>query len=508
MKSDMRLVTKIHTGGDQSCYAAILTNWKSSSMPIGERAFELYAAALPEEEIAKSLGISEDETTKILQEYRGRYLVEKKSEFYDRLYPIDEFLKACQDLQGETDVFFSLNSFYRKKKLASEVRHINAFCLDFDFYKLKRYETYEPAAFYEVIRRHLELTPTAVVDSGRGLYVIYAFRHCSYHCDCLYHSVMKHFLKKFEKYGMDPCALNTTQVIRLPGTINSRTGRIVQVLELNDTEYTLQQLAKQLPWSKEQVSVHKKEGKKKRKKVDWDLSKRRPYFDGYFKDFKTLIRLRNMNHQYEGYRETLLWIAREKATWLGYTIDESVQLANRLNEQFHRPLTVEQVEKQCRPSSNRAACNIDTIIDRLQITAEEQQHMKVLKRKSLKKAVYAKRRRKILLLNRTEKQQKVLERRTRVCELKNVQHLSNARIAEILGVHRSTITKDLKYIQTHPSQFIRKLKDYMDEIEGALASKEFRRRTIYRTQQRLSKWLKIAYTAMDYLVRMRGVAKN
>lgn len=508
MKSDMGLVTKIHTGGDQSCYAAILTNWKSSSMPIGERAFELYAAALPEEEIAKSLGISEDETTKILQEYRGRYLVEKKSEFYDRLYPIDEFLKACQDLQGETDVFFSLNSFYRKKKLASEVRHINAFCLDFDFYKLKRYETYEPAAFYEVIRRHLELTPTAVVDSGRGLYVIYAFRHCSYHCDCLYHSVMKHFLKKFEKYGMDPCALNTTQVIRLPGTINSRTGRIVQVLELNDTEYTLQQLAKQLPWSKEQVSVHKKEGKKKRKKVDWDLSKRRPYFDGYFKDFKTLIRLRNMNHQYEGYRETLLWIAREKATWLGYTIDESVQLANRLNEQFHRPLTVEQVEKQCRPSSNRAACNIDTIIDRLQITAEEQQHMKVLKRRSLKKAAYAKRKRKILLLNRTEKQQKVLERRTRVCELKNVQHLSNARIAQILGVHRSTITKDLKYIQTHPSQFIRKLKDYMDAVEAALTSEEFRRRTIYRTQQRLSKWLKIAYTAMDYLVRMRGVAKN
>ena len=505
---NLNLVNKIHEGGDKSCYAAILTNWKSSSMPIGERAFELYAAALPEEEIAKSLGISEDETTKILQEYRGRYLVEKKSEFYDRLYPIDEFLKACQDLQGETDVFFSLNSFYRKKKLASEVRHINAFCLDFDFYKLKRYETYEPAAFYEVIRRHLELTPTAVVDSGRGLYVIYAFRHCSYHCDCLYHSVMKHFLKKFEKYGMDPCALNTTQVIRLPGTINSRTGRIVQVLELNDTEYTLQQLAKQLPWSKEQVSVHKKEGKKKRKKVDWDLSKRRPYFDGYFKDFKTLIRLRNMNHQYEGYRETLLWIAREKATWLGYTIDESVQLANKLNEQFHHPLTALQVEKQCRPSSNRAACNIDTIIDRLQITAEEQQHMKVLKRKSLKKAAYAKRKRKILLLNRTEKQQKVLERRTRVCELKNVQHLSNARIAEILGVHRSTITKDLKYIQTHPSQFIRKLKDYMDEIEGALASKEFRRRTIYRTQQRLSKWLKIAYTAMDYLVRMRGVAKN
>ena len=505
---NFNLVNKIHEGGNQTCHATLLTNWKSTNWSLGDRVFDLYAAALPEEVVGKTLELSEDEVIKILQEYRGRYLVEKKSEFYDRLYPIDEFLKACQELQGETDVFFSLNSFYRKKKLASEVRHINAFCLDFDFYKLKRYETYEPAAFYEVIRRHLELTPTAVVDSGRGLYVIYAFQHCSYHMDRLYHSVMKHFLKKFEKYGMDPRALNTTQVIRLPGTINSRTGRIVQVLELNDTEYTLQQLAKQLPWSKEKVGVHKKEGKKKRKKVDWDLSKRRPYYKDYYKDFQKLIALRNRKGEYEGYRETLLWIAREKATWLGYTIDESVQLANQLNEQFHHPLTALQVEKQCRPSSNRAACNIDTIIDRLQITAEEQQHMKVLKRKSLKKAVYAKRRRKILLLNRTEKQQKVLERRTRVCELKNVQHLSNARIAEILGVHRSTITKDLKYIQTHPFQFIRKLKDYMDEIEGALASKEFRRRTIYQTQQRLSKWLKIAYTAMDYLVRLRGVAKN
>ena len=508
MKSDMGLVTKIHTGSDQSCYAAILTNWKSTNWPLGDRVFDLYAAALPENEIAKTLFITKDEVTKILSEYHRRYLSKKKNDFYDQLYPIEEFKQMLYSLQGESDVYFSLNSFYRGKKLASEVRHINALCLDFDFYKLKRYETYEPAAFYEVIRRHLELTPTAVVDSGRGLYVIYAFQHCSYHMDRLYHSVMKHFLKKFEKYGMDPRALNTTQVIRLPGTINSRTGRIVQVLELNDTEYTLQQLAKQLPWSKEQVGVHKKEGKNKRKKVDWDLSKRRPYYKDYYKDFQKLIALRNRKGEYEGYRETLLWIAREKATWLGYTIDESVQLANKLNEQFHHPLTALQVEKQCRPSSNRAACNIDTIIDRLQITAEEQQHMKVLKRKSLKKAVYAKRRRKILLLNRTEKQQKVLERRTRVCELKNVQHLSNARIAEILGVHRSTITKDLKYIQTHPSQFIRKLKDYMDEIEGALASKEFRRRTIYRTQQRLSKWLKIAYTAMDYLVRLRGVAKN
>ena len=503
------LIEKIHDGGDQSCYAALLTDWKSTSMKLGDRVFDLYASALPEKEIAKALDISNDEVTYLLQEYRIRYLADRVTNFYDRLFLINDFKKSCYSLLGEKDVYFSLNSFYRKKKKSEEVRHINAFCLDFDFYKIDKYADLQPIDFYnKYIKRKLPVEPTALVDSGRGLYVIYCFKHCSYHMNRLYHAVMKSFLKKFEKYGMDPRALNTTQVIRLPGTINSKTGRTVQVLELNETQYTLQQFADQLPWTMDEVNKYKKTEKKQKKKVDWDLSKRRPYFEGYYKDFQTLIELRNKKQQYEGYRETLLWIAREKATWLGYSVSESVQLANKLNEQFHSPLTKEQVENQCRPSSNRSGCNIDTIIEHLEITAEEQLHMRVLKRKALKKAAYARRKRKILLLNRTEKQQRILERRTRVCELKNVQHLSNSRIADILGVHRSTVTKDLKYIKEHAWQFTRKLKDYMDAIEDAISSEEFRRKTIYQVQQRLAKWLKIAYTALDYLVRMGAVAKN
>ena len=505
----MDIVKYIHRGSDDRCFGAILANWCTTNMNQGENLIYLLSKGMSLKDASKSMGLSSKDGEIILSEYQRRFCDDRDNKLYDCLYPTEEFYRWINDLKGENDVFFSLNSFYRRKKKASEVRHINAFCMDFDYYKLKRYSNLPPKEFYKkIIKKKLKFDPTAVIDSGRGIYIIYAFHHCSYHMDRLYHAVMNHYLKIFEKYGMDSKALNTTQVIRIPGSINSKTGRTVSVIEFNETNYTLQQLATQLPWTLKDVKNHKNNGNKKKREIDWDLSKRRPYYDAYYKDFQTLIRLRNMSHQYNGYRETLLWIAREKATWLGYSIDESVQIAMELNDLFHEPLPKEAVEKQCRPSSNRSCCNIDTIIGRLSISAQEQRHMKVLKHRALKKASYANRKRKMPLLNRTKKQQEILERRTRVCELKNVKHLSNARIAEILGVHRSTITKDLRYIQLHPSQFIRELKSYMDAIEDALVTKEFRRKTIYQVQQRLAKWLKIAYTALDYLVRLRAVAKN
>ena len=134
--------------------------------------------------------------------------------------------------------------------------------------------------------------------------------------------------------------------------------------------------------------------------------------------------------------------------------------------------------------------------------------MKVLKRRWLKKSLYAKRKRKHVLLNRSPKQQELFERRTRICELKNVHHLRNSRIAEILGISKSQVTRDLQYIKLHGYEFIQKLKDYMGRIEDAKETDYFRRKLVFDRQKQLLEWLKIARRALDYLVREIGVAKN
>lgn len=514
--NSIKLLKKIHEGMDDSCFTSILTDWKQSKL-IEENAaqdlFDLMCSGLSVEDAGTALDLDHEKAQSLIHEYKARYCNNYENTFYDRLFKPAEFFQQVIELitTKQPDAYFSINSFYNTKRKNENVRHINAFILDFDFYKIQKYEEMEASEFYrKIIAKKLMKEPTAVIDSGRGLYVIYAFNHCSYHMDRLYHAIFKSFYRQFEKYGMDPAATLTTQVIRIPGTINSKTNKTVQVLELNDTNYRLQDFTDQLTWTLEEVKRHRKNKGKKEKNMKpiKDFTKRKKHFAPYFDDFKKLIMIRNKKNVREGYREQLLFLCRERACWMGYTIDESIKLAFELNQMFRVPLIKSEVENNCRPSANRLACSIDTMIDKLGISIDEQLQMQVLKRRHIKKSVYAKHKRKHPLLNLTEKQQALVERRTMVCKLKNIDHLKNSEIADKLGTDKSTITRDLQYIKTHPHQFIRKLKDYLNELETYRITDMFKRTEMYKRQKQLLEWLKSGYTALDYLVRALGVAKN
>ena len=516
--NSIKLLKKIHEGMDDSCFTSILTDWKQSKLTEESAAqdlFDLMCSGLSAEDAGASLDLDHEKTQSLIHEYKARYCNNYENTFYDRLFNPAKFYQQVMELIStkQSDAYFSINSFYNTKRKNENVRHINAFILDFDFYKISKYESMDAKDFYhQVLKKKLCFQPTGVIDSGKGLYIVYAFKHCSYHMDRLYHAVWKHFYNEFEKYGMDPAAMLTTQVIRIPGTINSKTNKVVNVLEFNNTDYEIQDFATLLPWSQDQVKEYRKDKlfklKIPKKKEHKDYSKRKIYFKPYYEDLKKLIRIRNKNNKNDGYRERLLYICRERACWMGFTIDESVKLAHHLNEMFNLPLTEREVEKNCKPSDNRLACSIDTIIDKLGITYDEQLQLKVLKRRYIKKSLYAKHKRKHPLLNLTDKQQMLMERRAMVCKLKNIDHLKNSEIADKLETDKSTITRDLQYIKTHPHQFIRKLKDYLNQLEMYKTTDIYKRTEMYKRQKQLLKWLKSGYTALDYLVRVIGVAKN
>ena len=255
----------------------------------------------------------------------------------DHMLQTSIFLDQCEEMifaQAE-DVYFSLNSFYKPEKFGSNVRHINAMVLDLT---ITRMTGLWIGKLKDSIKRRysnkLPFPPTAVLDSGRGLYVIYAFRHCSYHMESLYRAIMKAFYIRFKELCIDAGAMLITQVIRLPGTINSKSGRQVRILQYEDTDYRIQDFADMLPWTQEEVEQYrlkKKEKKKPEKEVKKDISARKPYFKDFYEDMRKLIILRNHNGQYEGYREMLLYLVRERAVWSGYTVEESVELAKKLN---------------------------------------------------------------------------------------------------------------------------------------------------------------------------------
>lgn len=212
LSNELTLLKMMHDGADPTCYAGLLHRWDLDN-------------ANP---------------------HRVKYAPDTiNQEMYDLLFPFPKFYERSQEIikNCKEDVYFTINSFYRRNKNSHDVRHLNCFILDFDFYKISKYQNLTANQFYSKIKNKFKINPTAVVDSGRGLYIIYCFKHCSYHMSRLYKQIYKQMQLKYEKYGMDPNATHITQVIRLPGTINSKSLQTVEVIELNNTNYTIQQFA-------------------------------------------------------------------------------------------------------------------------------------------------------------------------------------------------------------------------------------------------------------------------
>lgn len=514
MNDSLELIKKIHTGIDETCYASILANWskmKIDGYEIAERLFDLVSSGVSEEAAAEICEIDHEEAKALLDEYGKKYCnITDNDLFYDRLFTKVDYFDACERVikNKETDVYFSLNSFYRSKRLSKDVRHINAFVLDFDFYKIDKFKDKTPGEFYKVIKEKLPFNPTAVVDSGRGLYVIYSFKHCSYHMTKLYESIMKFFFDQFDKYGMDPLAQLVTQVIRIPGTINSKSGRTVSIIEMNDTDYKIQDFAHFLPWTVNEVKEYKnlKVTKKYSKIIKKKITKKKNHFKPYFEDFKKLIMIRNKSNNYctEGYREQLLYLLQDKACQMGYSSSEAVDMALELNEFFNKPMTANEVKQQCKPSGDRRVRKIDTIITKLSINIEEQKQMKVLKKRWLKKSEYAKRKNKHPLLNRTKAQMKRLERKKNVLWLKVEEKLNNSAIARKLGIDRGTVIADLKYIKNNPSEFIKKLEVYLQELEEYSKKKVFTLKELYQDQLAMLEFLLSGYKLLEKIRRQES----
>ena len=427
--------------------------------------------------------------------------------FFDKLYNYDEFIEMATKFmdEGSEDTYFSINSFRRRKKQTCRLWHLNGFVLDFDYYKLPEYKELSSKEMYEAhIKDKLPFAPTAAIDSGRGLYVLYSFKHASKGAYKVYQSIYTTFLTMFEEFGMDSKAMNGTQIIRVPGTLNTKSWTNVEVMEFNDTNYKLEDFFSLLPYTLEQAKEYKKSSKKKvlnkisltnEQKSNRNYN-RKKQADMIFKDFEVLIEERNNSGIFTGYREQLIYLARRRVKQYGGTLQEELNVAHHLNSLFQVPLEDKEVRSMCKPFGNYQCEKIVTIIRKLEITYTEQRKMQVLRSKKLKDSMYQKRKRKMKLLNITPKQKEMLERRTRVNDLKK-EGRRNKYIADVLGLDKSMVTRDLQYIRIHAWKFKKELKEVMDELTSNLNTSIFTRFTRYEEQKQLLDWLKISEVMLN-----------
>ena len=158
-----------------------------------------------------------------------------------------------QSFADKNDTYISLNTFHNSKnthkpeRKVSCVKRLNALYVDIDCYK--------EGMRNDIVLKDLEERvfgselpyPTFVIDSGRGLYLIWKFSK-SEDKNALprWSRTQDYLINALSRYGADSACRDAARVFRVPNTINSKSGTRVTILRYYEKEYTLYQIMKEL----------------------------------------------------------------------------------------------------------------------------------------------------------------------------------------------------------------------------------------------------------------------
>ncbi len=243
-----------------------------------------------------------------------------------------------------------------------------------------------------------------IVDSGRGLHLYWRIEHAPKQAAYTWQELEDYLYKQLKPLGADLKATDAARVLRLPNTINSRNSAICEVLELNDFKYSMYDLRdKYLNYQKKGKPGTNKKVKKETKNVkhmfnSYSLHQTRAY------DMEILTRLRDYN--IKGYRNSIIHCY---TYWKGIYIREQDGLFNTVeafNNKLIEPLKDNEIKAIVR-STNKAIEKFidyeqgirsgedkrvskgmrdkggywysnDTLIDMINITEQEQRHLKTI----------------------------------------------------------------------------------------------------------------------------------
>lgn len=292
---------------------------------------------------------------------------------------------------------------------------------------------------------------------------------------------------------------DAARVHRVPDTINLKSNVEAKLLYQNeDHVYTLNELNENYTAFSDDnlVTIEEKKTKKKtksdkekKKKAKSEPSERdvdlsgidmgdKQAIDPHFfeiidktikprlSDLETLIKLRNEAGVDAGYRNNLIAIAIPTLVSCGYKNDEVIEEAHRINALFNKPLKNAEVNdwlNSCLKKKEIVSSDggkgfsrvyyrfyTNTIIDKLQITKDEQESMKVLCDEKLKRKRNREKnkerqnanRREVYAKKTADKRKEKEERNNRIHEL-SADGMSVRKIAKQLGVSVGTVSKVL-----------------------------------------------------------------
>lgn len=397
---------------------------------------------------------------------------ERKGAYYETFAFSDRIINR-NSYYGITNVYTSMNTFLTKRKdgdaqsgrKVENLKRLNALYLDLDCYKIGMTQeqvlfTLENDYFGSKIP-----VPTFVINSGRGLYLIWKISE-DRNALPRWTNVEKYLFEQCKEFNADPQALDAARILRVPYSVNGKNGETVRIMRFNDVRYTLHEIIKEYD-----IKPQKREKKvkneptypygeataKQRRVAQWQAAEfglELPDFANYQETFDFIQK--NSNHHREDKEENKVIIfakhktitsmldgrvndlfklfsmrkggdcSREYALflcrlWVGERtndFDYALEQTQALNRTFDVPFDERYVETRTKSAETKLKTgktyqySLSKLIDVLNITNEEQKELEYLCRQPQSQAARRKKSNRRAYLSRLEKEGKQTKRET------------------------------------------------------------------------------------------------
>ena len=364
-------------------------------------------------------------------------------------YRYNELLE--QDFNQE-NVYISINTFYSTFRRLEYLKELKAQFIDLD--------TYKTGFTKEQIIMHLEADyfnksiprPNLIIDSGRGLYLIWLLNSVPSKALPLWKAIEEYLYSVLKPFGADRQALDPTRILRVPGSINSKSKTTVKVIEQYDYIYDLREIQNEyLPELEE-----RKAKKKGRPSKTVFIHRERSLYYARIQDIIKLCELRE--YDLKGHRELILFLYRYYLCYFLEDTKKALEDVLELNREFVYPLSETEVIRATR-SAEKVYLSKDkdykykneTLIELLAITELEETYMTTIisdkefkRRKNIRnKKAYEE---KLRADGKVSEKDKIAERRAKIKDLL-AQGLKQKDICSQLDISKPTYVRDRNFLK-------------------------------------------------------------
>ena len=383
-------------------------------------------------------------------------------------------IELINEVEGQDSWYININTMYRNYRAVSDIRQLRALYIDLDlqdtgYTKIQAiYELYELAIDKKIPMYSM------IVDSGRGLHIYWRIDDAPKQALGTWQELEHYLYYNLKHLGADVKATDGARILRLPKTVNVKCNELTKVLFVNDDlQYSMRDLRE------EYLNYKPKEYKKATKSSSKEITKKKVisnvFFNSYSlhmeraEDLYSLCKIRNF--KITGHRNMIIHCY---AYWKGLIVKDEEELediVNKLNDSFTEPLKSTEIQAVLRAVTKQVEQFIkyenelrigivkkkvarkndkvgywyrnQTLIERLDITVEEQKSLKTIIGKEEKYRRNNIKRTPRNEIGLTKKQIELQELKIKVLELKE-QGLSYRKIANMLNITLGKVQRCIK----------------------------------------------------------------